>query len=65
VPSAGGQPGPGEGFAEHPDDAAALRRLRAGDATAWRAILARHQDLLYATCVRVAGGTQALALALA
>ena len=44
--------------AEHPADAAALRRIRAGDTAAWREILTRHQDLLYATCVRVAGGTR-------
>jgi RNA polymerase sigma-70 factor (ECF subfamily) len=36
---------------------ALVERARAGDAGAWRTLLSRHQDRLYAVCVRMAGGT--------
>ncbi len=40
---------------EPPDDAALVRAIQSGDASAWEPVLARHQDRLFATCLRMIG----------
>ncbi len=37
------------------DETSVLAGCRAGDEEAWRALVARHQDMVYAVCRRIAG----------